>query len=405
MKFFMIAGEPSGDRLGAALIKGFDKLLASPQNFIGIGGAHMIGLGFESQFPMEDISIMGVGEILSRYFFLKKRIAQTAKAVLEAKPDALITIDLPEFNLRVAEIVSKNSAIPIIHYVAPTVWAWRPKRAEKMARFVDHVLALLPFEPPYMTSVGMSCDFVGHPVVEEPVASLSAAKAFRESYSLGDVPVILCLPGSRSSEIARLTPIFKKTLQKIKEQKPEVRVVLPAAAEVVSQQRALTYDWDEDIIFLDPRDQSPEQALALKRAAFRAADGALAASGTVSLELAANQTPMVIGYDMGWFSRQIIGRLVTTNTVTLVNLVSETLDVPEFIGSQCKSVNLEKALLEILAVPDRQLKAMNETMNRLGKGATRPGERAARSILNFIDQGNYIKASRKRYPPKTEVLP
>ncbi len=388
MKFFMIAGEPSGDRLGAALIKGFDKLLASPQNFIGIGGAHMIGLGFESQFPMEDISIMGVGEILSRYFFLKKRIAQTAKAVLEAKPDALITIDLPEFNLRVAEIVSKNSAIPIIHYVAPTVWAWRPKRAEKMARFVDHVLALLPFEPPYMTSVGMSCDFVGHPVVEEPVASLSAAKAFRESYSLGDVPVILCLPGSRSSEIARLTPIFKKTLQKIKEQKPEVRVVLPAAAEVVSQQRALTYDWDEDIIFLDPRDQSPEQALALKRAAFRAADGALAASGTVSLELAANQTPMVIGYDMGWFSRQIIGRLVTTNTVTLVNLVSETLDVPEFIGSQCKSVNLEKALLEILAVPDRQLKAMNETMNRLGKGATRPGERAASSILNFIDQGN-----------------
>ncbi len=388
MKFFMIAGEPSGDRLGAALIKGFDKLLPKSADFIGIGGAHMLDQGFESHFRMEDISIMGVGEILSRYFFLKKRIAQTAQAVLDSKPDALITIDLPEFNLRVAEIVRKHSTIPIIHYVAPTVWAWRPKRAEKMARFVDHVLALLPFEPPYMTSVGLSCDFVGHPVVEEPVASLAAAKAFRERYSLGDAPVILCLPGSRVSEITRLTPVFKETLKKIKDHKPEVQFVLPAAVEVASQLRALTSDWDKVVIFLDPRDQGPEQSLAHKRAAFRAADGALAASGTVSLELAASQTPMVIGYNMGWVSRQIIGRLVTTDTVTLVNLISETRDVPEFIGPQCTSANLAKALLNILASPDRQLNAMRETMKHLGKGAVRPGERAASSILNFIEQRN-----------------
>ena len=388
MKFFVIAGEPSGDRLGAALIKGFDKLLPNPADFIGIGGAHMLDAGLASLLPIDDISIIGVGEILSRYFFLKKRIAQTARAVLEAKPDALITIDLPEFNLRVAEIVRKHSAIPIIHYVAPTVWAWRPKRAEKMARFVDHVLALLPFEPPYMNSAGMSCDFVGHPVVEEPVASLTAAKAFRERYCLGDVPVILCLPGSRVSEITRLMPVFKETLTKIKEKKPEVQFVLPAAVEVVSQLRALTSDWDEVVIFLDPRNQSPEQALAHKRAAFRAADGALAASGTVSLELAASQTPMVIGYDMGWVSRQILGRLVTTDTVTLVNLVSGTRDVPEFIGPQCTSANLAKAILNILASPDRQLNAMRKTMKHLGKGTICPGERAARSILNFIDQRN-----------------
>ena len=386
MKFFMIAGEPSGDRLGAALIKGFDTLLCDPADFIGVGGTHMLDLGFESLFSMEDISIMGVGEILSRYFYLKKRIAHTAQSILEVKPDALITIDLPEFNLRVAEIVSKHSAIPVIHYVAPTVWAWRPNRAKKMARFVDHVLALLPFEPPYMTSAGMSCDFVGHPVVEEPVASLADAKVFRERFSLGDVPVVLCLPGSRVSEINKLTPVFRETLKKIREQRPEVRFVLPAAVEVISQLRALTSDWDSDIIILDPRDPNLSEALAQKRAAFRAADGALAASGTVSLELAASETPMVIGYDMGWVSRQVIGRLVTTDTVTLVNLVSETRDVPEFIGSQCTPENLAKALLDTLDAPDRQMKAMQEAMKRLGKGASLPGERAAKSVLNFIYQ-------------------
>ena len=384
MKFFMIAGEPSGDRLGAALIKGFDTLLSDPADFIGVGGTHMLDLGFESLFPMEDISIMGVGEILSRYFYLKKRIAYTAKAILEVKPDALITIDLPEFNLRVAEIVSKHSAIPIIHYVAPTVWAWRPNRAKKMARFVDHVLALLPFEPPYMTSAGMSCDFVGHPVVEEPVASLADAQAFRERFSLTDFPVVLCLPGSRVSEVKKLTPIFKKTLEKIREQRPEVRFVLPAAVEVISHLRDLTLDWDDDIIVLDPRDQDLRGALAQKRAAFRAADGALAASGTVSLELAASETPMVIGYDMGWVSRQVIGRLVNTDTVTLVNLVSETRDVPEFIGAHCTPGNLAKAVLDTLDAPERQMKALQETMKRLGKGASLPGERAALSVLNFI---------------------
>ena len=395
MKFFIIAGEPSGDRLGAALIKGFNALSPNPAEFIGIGGVQMLDLDFESLFPMEDISIMGVGEILSRYFYLKKRIAHTAQAILKVKPDALITIDLPEFNLRVAEIVRRHSVIPVIHYVAPTVWAWRPNRAKKMARFVNHVLALLPFEPPYMISAGMSCDFVGHPVVEEPVASMADAAAFRERFSLADGPVVLCLPGSRVSEIRKLTPVFKETLKKIREQRPEVRFVLPAAVEVLSQLRALISDWDGDIIVLDPRDPNLSEALAQKRAAFRAADGALAASGTVSLELAASETPMVIGYDMGWVSRQVIGRLVTTDTVTLVNLVSETRDVPEFIGSQCTSENLAKALLDTLDAPDRQMKAMQEAMKRLGKGASLPGERAAKSVLNFIEQNRKSKSGKK----------
>ncbi len=385
MNFYVIAGEPSGDRLGASLIKGLDSILNQPANFIGIGGPMMKDLGVDSLFPMEDITIMGIGEILARYRFLKSRIFQTAKAIIDARPDALITIDSPEFNLRVAELVRKKSDIPIIHYVAPTVWAWRSKRAFRMAKYVDHVLALLPFEPHYMREAGMSCDFVGHPVVEEPVANLNAAAAFRAQYDIGDAPLVLCLPGSRSSEIKYLAPIFGRTIAELKKALPRSKVVVPAAETVVSELRAQISNWQDDVIVLDPRDHSPDQSLLDKQGAFRAADVALAASGTVSLELAANETPMVIGYDMGWLSRQIIGRMVKTDTVTLVNLVSKTRHIPEYIGKNCTSKSLVAALQKTLNSPKDQLAAMRTTMDLLGRKQRPPGERAAVSVLNYLN--------------------
>ena len=384
MKLYLIAGELSGDRLGASLIKGLERILSQPVDFCGVGGPLMIDLGLNSLFPMEDIAIMGIGEILANYRFLKKRISQTAKAIIAARPDALITIDSPEFNFRVAELVRKKSDIPVIHYVAPTVWAWRPKRALKMAKYVDHVLALLPFEPHYMQEAGMSCDFVGHPVVEEPVATLNAAAAFRARYDIGDAPLMLCLPGSRSSEIKYLAPIFGRTIAKLKAATPQIVIVVPAAEPVVAEVRGQISKWQDDVIILDPRDQSPDQALSHKRAAFRAADVALAASGTVSLELAASETPMVIGYDMGFLSRQIIGRMVKTDTVTLVNLVSRTRHVPEFIGKKCSPKNLVPALLKTLDSPKDQLVAMQSTMDLLGRKQRSPGERAAVSVLKFL---------------------
>ncbi|WP_298570892.1 lipid-A-disaccharide synthase [uncultured Aliiroseovarius sp.] len=385
MKVFLIAGEPSGDKLGAALMEGLSSLRDDIE-FIGVGGAAMQAKGLTSLFPMSDLSVMGIAEVAPKYFHLKRRIRETAKAVIDADPDVLVTIDSPDFCLRVAKIVKQDEVegqtfghdIPVVHYVAPSVWAWRPKRADKMAQWVDHVLALLPFEPPLMTAAGMGCDFVGHPVVAEPVATDAEAQAFREQHQIGAAPLVLALPGSRQGEIARLAPRFGETLARVQREHPDLRVALPVAQGVEDQVRAQTATWSSPPILI-PADQ-PDQ----KRAAFRAADVALAASGTVSLELAAAGTPMVIAYDMNWLSRLMIGWLLQIDTVTLVNLVSETRAVPEFLGKACQPARIAPAVLAMLADPTAQHAAMQVTMARLGQGSEAPGLRAARAVLDVV---------------------
>ncbi len=378
MKVFVIAGEPSGDRLGRAVMAGL-KQLDSGVSFDGVGGPGMASEGLKSRFPMEELSVMGIAEVLPRYRQLMRRIDEMAKAVIETKPDILLTIDSPDFCLRVARRVKDAGArVRCVHYVAPTVWAWRPGRAAKMARSIDHVLALFPFEPPYMEAVGMECDFVGHPVVTEQRATDTEARAFRDSHGIGDAPLVLALPGSRRGEVSRLSETFGAALARVQAALPEAKAVLPCAAPVVDVVRAETRHWTVAPLLIDPADD-PDGAM--KRAAFRAADVALAASGTVSLELAAADTPMVVAYDMGWISRQIIGRMLLTDTVTLVNLVSETRVVPEFIGAACRPEPIGRALLRALENPEAQRAALRETMRRLGADGEVPGLRAARAIL------------------------
>lgn len=380
MKFFLIAGEASGDQLGAALMAGL-KTLDPQAEFVGVGGPAMQAQGLESLFPMDELSVMGLMEVLPKYRALKRRIAQTAAAVTKAAPDALIGIDSPDFCLRVARTARPdNPDLPMIHYVAPSVWAWRPGRAQKMARVIDHVLAILPFEPPYMQAAGMSCDFVGHPVATEQVAGPDQAALFRNVHGIApDAPLVLCLPGSRRSEVARLGARFDEALIRLRDRVPEIRVALPTVPGVAGMVREMTRRWPTAPIVIEDADE--------KRAAFAAADLALAASGTVSLELAANRVPMVIGYDMAPLSRLIIGFLLRTDTVTLVNLVSETRSVPEFLGRACQPDPLARALQQVLEDPATrmaQLDAMDLTMERLGRGGEAPGLRAARSVLTAI---------------------
>ncbi len=382
LRVFLIAGEASGDRLGAALMAGLKSL--AQVEFMGVGGAQMQAEGMDSLFPMEELSVMGLAEILPKYRHLKRRIAQTARAVLDAKPDVLITIDSPDFCLRVARQVKAASDIRCVHYVAPTVWAWRPGRAEKMAQVIDQVLALFPFEPPYMEAAGMRCDFVGHPVVAEPVASDDAAQSFRARHGLDDAPLLLLLPGSRRGEVGRLMPVFSDVCARLQADRPDLRVVIPAVAHVAPMIDEATEGWPSAPLILDPRGANAAGFAAEKRAAFRAADVALAASGTVSLELAASGTPMVIAYDMSWLSRQIIARMLLVDTVTLVNLVSETRAVPEFIGADCRADRIAPAVAQVLAAPDAQRAAMELTMERLGRGQAAPGLRAATAVLSGL---------------------
>jgi lipid-A-disaccharide synthase len=383
MKVFLIAGEPSGDRLGAALMAGL-RQLRPEVSFDGVGGEFMQAEGLASRFPMEELSVMGLVEILPKYFHFKRRIREMAEAIIATKPDVLITIDSPEFCLRVARAVKARSDIRTVHYVAPTVWAWRPGRAQKMAAYIDHVLALFPFEPRYMEDAGMRCDFVGHPVVTEPQASESDAAEFRARRGLGDGPMVLVLPGSRRSEVTRLAPIFREALTRLAETRDDLRFVLPAARPVAGLVEETVRDWPVPVTILDPRDLSPEEALAEKRAAFRAAEVALAASGTVSLELAAAGTPMVIAYDMNWLSRLIISRMLRVDTATLVSLVSDTRVIPEFLGKDCQPDWIAAALAETLEAPNDQISAMRETMARLGAGGEAPGLRAARAVLDGL---------------------
>lgn len=387
MKIFIIAGEASGDKLGAAMMKGFEHLADQKIEFIGVGGALMEEMGLKSLFPMEEISLMGISEILSQYRHLKQRIRQTAAAVLDEQPDVLITIDLPEFSFRVADLVKHASNIPTVHYVAPTVWAWRPGRARKIAKYIDHVLALFPFEPPLMQDAGMSCDFVGHPVVQDLIATPQEVSEFKLHFGLGPGPMLVCLPGSRRSEIKRLTPIFKDALEKIKHSYPDMNIVLPAAPSVAELVQSEVCQWKHKPIVLDPRDITPDQAGKFKRAAFKAADVALAASGTVSLELAINQTPMVVAYDMNWISRQVIGRLLQVDSVNLVNLVSDTRSVPEYIGKACQPDAIASAIRDVLENPTSQVEAMQATVDRLRAPHLTPGICAAKSVMDFLQIG------------------
>ncbi|WP_323006927.1 lipid-A-disaccharide synthase [Pseudorhodobacter sp.] len=366
MKLTLIAGEPSGDRLGAALMAALKTLKPNLQ-FHGVGGPLMQAEGLESLFPMEELSVMGIAEILPKLRALKRRIAQTAAATLAEAPAALITIDSPDFCLRVARIVkSSRPNLKTIHYVAPSVWAWRPGRAAKMARSIDHVLALLPFEPPYMTAAGMSCDFVGHPVVAEPLGQKTAQ----------DGPLILALPGSRRGEVTRLAPIIGETLGLIKARHPTARVALPTVRGVAGLVQDMTRDWPiQPQIIENPME---------KRNSFANADVAIAASGTVSLELAANACPMVIAYRMNPLTLWLMRRAALVDSVTLVNLVSETRSVPEFLGADCRATTIAAAVLALMSPgPERsaQLAAMAVTMDRLGRGGEPPGLRAARSVL------------------------
>jgi len=387
MKLFLIAGETSGDKLGAAMMAGL-KQISPNVEFHGVGGPHMQAEGLVSLFPMDELSVMGLAEVLPKLRGLFKRRDQAVDAVIALQPDALITIDSPDFCLRVAAKVRQKSPIPIIHYVAPSVWAWRPGRAAKMARHVDHVLALLPFEPPYMQAAGMTCDFVGHPVVAEKQPTPAEIAALRAELKIHDDALVLSvLPGSRSGEVARLAGRFGATVGLLN--RDDLHVVVPTVPHVHEQVAEEVQNWPFHVSILDARDHEPIVAEARKRALFHMSDAALAASGTVGLELGMAGCPAVIAYQVSPISTFFMKRMIKTKYVNLINILLQRRVVPELLSENCTPENIAAALRPILADSDvaaAQREALMEAMAMLGTADDSPGLRAARSVVAVIER-------------------
>lgn len=383
-KFYIIAGEPSGDRLGGALMRAMEQ--ENPSAFHGIGGLEMTAAGLNSLFDMTELSIMGLTEVLPKLRSILRRIDETADDVIARKPDALITIDSPDFTLRVARKVRQVLPdMPVIHYVAPSVWAWRPGRAKKMAPHVDHVLALLPFEPPYMHEAGMSCDFVGHPVAERDEITRQEIIGFRSRRGIPEGrKVVLLAPGSRRGEVKRLIDDFTDVIRRLRITNPDLVVVCPVAETVEIEVREALSTLLPPAYLVLPAAGEHE-----KRIAFATADAALCASGTVTLELAAADTPMVAAYRTTWLTAQIVRRVVKVPSANLINLVTESDVVPEFLQEYCTPDSLHTALaplIENAEAGQAQRAAFDTTLTALGRGGTPPSVRAARSVLAYLEE-------------------
>ena len=335
----VIAGEPSGDRLGAHMIEGLKTRLKGNVNFQGIGGPKMEKAGqFASLFPFQELSHMGL-DILPHLPQLWRYLRQTVQTVQRLQPDVLVTIDSPEFSFRVAKRVAKAPGkTRLIHCVAPSVWAWRPKRAQKIARFLDHLMVLFPFEPPYFEAVGLPCTFVGHPLLQEQKGN---PELFWKQTGWSPQDPLLCLlPGSRVGELKRLMPIFAETIGRLQKTVPNLQVVLPTFEKLLPTLRPLLAAFQKPpLVLSDPKDHYPAMA---------AATCALAASGTVTLELAYHETPMVVAYKLAPIAAHLAKRLICTPYVSLVNLIAQRPLVPECLQEDCNPETLIHHLLPLL---------------------------------------------------------
>ncbi len=375
--FFLIAGETSGDILGARLMRALKEKLNGEVRFMGVGGPLMLAEGLELLFPHTELMHFGVIEVLSHIPRLLRRIDECAAAVIEAGPCALITIDAPDFCFRVAKKVHRAQGhCPIIHYVAPTVWAWRAGRAKKIAKFLDHLLAAFPFEPPYFTRAGLGCTFVGHPVVEDG-ASSGDGDAFRRARGIErNVPLLTVLPGSRTSEISRLLPLFKQVVRKLHERHPDLQIAVPVVSHLQDTIAAHVAAWGVPAHIVEGE--------ADKYAAFAASNAALACSGTVALELALARLPAVIAYKVNALTAFLLRRLIHVSYVNLVNIMHDRAVVPECIQENCTPEKLTRAVERLLSdetARQEQMACLSATAAWLGQGAFVPSQRAAETVL------------------------
>jgi lipid-A-disaccharide synthase len=380
---YFVAAEESGDALGASLARALQAREGGQLALSGVGGRAMAAAGVPSLFPIDELSIFGLTAIPRRLPLILRRIRETADAIIAARPDAVVIIDSPDFTHRVARRIRRNApTIPILDYVSPSVWAWRPGRARAMRSYIDCVLAILPFEPKaYVDLHGPRCVYVGHPLIEH-IADLrpNAGEAERRR---ADPPLVLVLPGSRASEIRRLLPVFGAAISRVVERCGPLELVLPTIGDRVEQVRAGVAAWKiRPRVVVDPSD---------KWAAFRSARAALAASGTVTLELAIARVPSVAAYRVSLFE-ELVARLMglhrRLSTVILANLVMGEKVIPEFLQRECTAERLAEALVPLLSDGPQRAR-QGEAFGRLDAlmgVESAPSAKAAALVLDAVEK-------------------
>jgi lipid-A-disaccharide synthase len=375
---FLIAGEASGDYIGARLMAALKERTQGAARFAGVGGERMEAEGLASLFPMRELSLMGVAEIVPRLPTLLRRLRQTARAAIDLAPDAVVLIDAQGFSARLARRLF-GRGFPLIQYVAPTVWAWKPGRAAEIAKALDHILLIYPFETPYFERVGLASTFVGHPIVESGADRGDGAR-FRMRHGLADgTPLLAVLPGSRSGETWRLLPAFGEAVAILSRDRPGLVAAVPTVPAVEAEVRAAAATWPlRAIVTLGDEE---------KYDAFAAASVALAASGTVALEIVMAGLPLVIGYRVhpitGWLAR----RLLRVRYINVVNIIMDREVIPELVEDRCRPDLLAAAVARLL--DDReaaaaQLAACRQAAGQLGLGHGSPSRRAAEAVMDLI---------------------
>jgi lipid-A-disaccharide synthase len=384
VRLFIVAGEHSGDALGAKLMASINAQRRGRVRYLGVGGEGMAAQGLSSQFPLADVAVMGPLSILPRLPKLVSRVYRTVDAAIAAEPDVIVIIDAPEFTHPIAKrIRARAKNIPIIDYVSPSVWAWRPGRAKRMRKYVDHIMAVLPFEPDVHDKLGgPPCTYVGHPLIEqaERFAALDPAPLAERLGLHPDRPVLVVLPGSRTSEVSRLMKPFGDAIDRLVDQGSPLQVVIPTLPHLRFQVEKASASWRVRPHIVEGEDD--------KFRAFKLAAVALAASGTVTLELALTGTPMVVGYRVDGIAKHL-RFLVKTPSIVLANLVAGENAFPEFIQEACDGPTLAAALTPLLDCdsPERQrqvatLATIPDRM-RLSEGT--PSAAAAAIVLRYAE--------------------
>lgn len=383
LRVFIVAGEHSGDALGGKLMAALKSRHGERIEFAGVGGEHMEAEGLRSLFPLSEVAVMGPLAILSRLPGIIRRVYETVDAAIAADADVVVIVDSPEFTHPIAKRIRKRRPdIPILDYVSPSVWAWRPGRARRMRAYVDHVLALLPFEPEAHARLGgPPCTYVGHPLIEKLdfIASRDPASLMERLGIIHDRPVLVVLPGSRSSEVERLLDVFGETVETMAGEGLRPHILIPTMESVRHQVEAKVRDWAEPPALLLGEDD--------KFSAFRLADAALAASGTVTLELALAGTPMVVAYRVDGVAA-LLRHLVKVPSIVLANLVLGSNAVPEFIQEDCSARKLVDALSPLLSdtpARARQVAALAEISRKMALPDEVPSEAAANIVLRYAE--------------------